>query len=92
MKAGRQVWLAAACCVVILAVVLSILSMRYAAGTLESLRSEPGYVSAEQAMREMLPRDHRSGTTEIYPVVLGDHQKAGKARADQRAAPDGRPT
>lgn len=54
-----------ACCAVILAVVLSLVSMRYAAGKLESLRSKPGYVSAEQAMREMLLRDHWGGTVEI---------------------------
>jgi len=65
VTARRQVWVAAVGCVVILAVVLSLASMWYATGRLDALRGEPGYESAERAMREMLLRDCPGGTVEI---------------------------
>jgi len=65
VKTARQVALAVACCAVVLAIVIAILSMRYAAGRLESIRSSPGYASAETAMHDLMIRNDQAARIEI---------------------------
>jgi hypothetical protein len=50
MKSSRQVVLVLSACAVLLAVTFALVSMRYAAQKLGTLRGEPGCSSAEEAM------------------------------------------
>jgi hypothetical protein len=98
VKIARQVILAVAGCVVILAVGLSVVSMRYAAQKLEPLREKPGYASAEEAMRQLLLRGYPGGRVEIvgagndapglrYVVARVWPARTGLAAGSQRKGP-----
>jgi hypothetical protein len=68
MRSKRQVIMVLGACAVLLAVTFALVSMRYAAHKLDRLRGEPGYSSAEEAMRQMLLRDVPGGRVRIVGV------------------------
>jgi hypothetical protein len=68
MRSARQVILGIGACAVLWAVTFALVSMRYAAYKLDRLRGEPGYASAEEAMRQMLLRDVPGGRVRIVGV------------------------
>ncbi len=65
MKTGRQVALAVLSCTGLLAAAAAILSMRYAAGSLETLGNAEGYASAETAMRQLMATNYPGARVEI---------------------------
>ena len=65
MNPTRHVALAAACGAAMLAFLAATLSMRYAAGELEALRSRPGHATAETAMEDLMARSYRGSRVQI---------------------------